>query len=341
MSIRGVHHGASLPMTSHRLTTASDLRDAATRVRGAVTRTPLVDVSWILRSSTPGASELWLKCENLQVTGSFKTRGAFNMIARLPAARRRAGVITYSSGNHAQAVAYAARAHDVTAVVVMPENASEVKVAGARRLGGEVVFEGTTSAERRLRAEDLAEERGLVMVPPFDHPDIVAGQGTVGIEILEDLTEVTRVVVPVGGGGLLSGVAASIKLMRPTVEVVGVEPAGAAKMTASLAEGHPVTLDATSSIADGLLPVRPGDLTFAHVRQFVDRVVTVDESEIASAVAWLFRHAKVVAEPSGAAATAVALRSDDSPEDGRTVAVVSGGNVSAATLVELLERTVE
>ena len=265
-------------------------------------------------------------------------RGAFNMIARLPERDRRRGVITYSSGNHAQAVAFAARAHETAAVVVMPQTAPAVKVEGARRLGAEIVFEGTTSSERRARADRLAAERELVMVPPFDHPDIVAGQGTVGLEILKDLPAVERVFVPVGGGGLLSGVAAALKHTRPTVEVIGVEPAGAAKMTASLQAGHPVTLASVSSVADGLLPVRPGDLTFAHVRQFVDRVVTVEDDAIASAVAWLFQSAKLVVEASGAAATAAALGARVSQAEGPVVAVVSGGNVSPATLAELLGR---
>jgi threonine dehydratase len=325
-------------MSNPRLTTTSDLHAAAARIKGTVARTPLLDVSW---TSTRAGQTIWLKCENLQVTGSFKIRGAFNMIARIPEADRRRGVITYSSGNHAQAVAFAARAHETVAAVVMPENAPAVKVAGARRLGAEVVFEGTTSSERRVRAERLAAERGLVMVPPFDHPDIVAGQGTVGLEILNDLPGVERVFVPVGGGGLLSGIAAAIKYARPAVEVVGVEPTGAAKMTASLRAGHPVTLGSVSSVADGLLPVRPGDLTFAHVRQFVDRVVTVDDEAIASAVSWLFRCAKLVVEPSGAAATAAALASPVRPGDGPMVAVVSGGNVSSTMVVDLLGRSDE
>ena len=235
--------------------------DAATaRIAGQVARTPLLDVSHA------AGRALLLKCENLQVAGSFKYRGATSMITNLTPQQLAAGVITYSSGNHAQAVACAARARGVPAVVVMPRTAPAIKVAGARGYGAEVLLEGTTSAERRARAEREAARRGLTMVPPFDHPDIIAGQATVGREIVADAPDVSRVYVPVGGGGLLSGVAAAIKRARPAVRVVGVEPAGAACMAASLAAGRPVTLDATASVADGLLPVRPGDLTFAVTR---------------------------------------------------------------------------
>ena len=280
---------------------------------------------------------MWLKCESLQVTGSFKLRGAYNTMSRLPEEMRRRGVITYSSGNHAQAVAYAARAFNVPAVVVMPTTASTIKVDGARKYKAEILKEGTTSAERRVLAERVAEERGLTMIPPFDHADIVAGQGTVGLEIVEDLPQVQRVYAPVGGGGLLSGVAAAVQHVTPGVKVIGVEPSGASKMTASLAAGHPVTLDTVGSVADGLLPVRPGDLTFAHVQDLVDRVITVRDEAIERAVVWLFRYAKLVVEPSGAAAVAAFL--DDKAEPvSNTVAVVSGGNIAARTMVEIFER---
>ena len=318
-----------------RLTTTADIEQASARIRGIAVQTPLVDVS--TRARWP----LWLKCENLQVTGSFKLRGAYNMVSRLPQEVRRRGVITYSSGNHAQALAYAARALNVPAVVVMPTTASAIKVEGARGYGAEILREGTTSLERRGRAEQVALDRGLTMVPPFDHEDIVAGQGTVGLEILDALPAVSRVYVPLGGGGLLSGVSAAVVQGKPSATVIGVEPVGAAKMTASLAAGRPVTLKSVGSIADGLLPVRPGDVTFAHVQRFVDQVVTVPEEAIDRAVAWLFRHAKLVVEPSGAAGLAAFLADADAGEgatDEKTVVVLSGGNVALSTLVEIMAR---
>ena len=312
--------------------TLEAIRAAAHRVRSIARVTPLADVS--LAAGRP----LFLKCENLQPAGAFKIRGAYNMVAQLSDEQRRRGVITYSSGNHGQAMALAARELGAPAVVVMPTTAPAIKVEGARAFGAEVIFEGTTSADRRKRAEAEASARGLTMVPPFDHEWIIAGQGTAGLEILEQRSDVRAVVVPIGGGGLAAGVAAAIKQARPDVTVVGVEPAGAAKMTASLEAGEPVTLAATQTIADGLMPVRPGDLTFAHVRRFVDAVVTVDDDAIADAVLWTFAHAKVVAEPSGAA-TVAAVRTGAvdrvRPIEGPIVAIVSGGNMSLERLAAL------
>jgi threonine dehydratase len=300
--------------------------EAARRRIAPVARvTPLIDVS------AAAGRPLFLKCENMQPAGAFKIRGAFNMIAQLPEEARRRGVITYSSGNHGQAVALAARHLGAPAVVVMPTTAPAVKVEGARALGAEVIFAGTTSTERRTRAESEAQERGLTMVPPFDHEWIVAGQGTAGLEILEQRPDVATVVVPVGGGGLVAGVAAAVGQSRPGVTVVGVEPAGAAKMKASLEAGEPVTLPRTASVADGLMPVRPGDLTFAIVRQFVSNVVTVTDDQIIEAVRWIFSRAKIVAEPSGAASVAAVLHGLVA-DDGPTVAIVSGGNVAADQL---------
>lgn len=309
------------------------IREAAVRIRGVARVTPLIDASDPI---APGARRLFLKCENLQPAGAFKIRGAYNMIAQLSDADRARGVITYSSGNHGQAVALAARLLATRAVIVMPTSAPPIKVAGAKGFGAEVVMEGKTSADRKRRAEAIAAERGLVMVPPFDHPWIIAGQGTAGLEILDQCPDVSTVFVQVGGGGLASGVAAAIKRLRPEVRIVGVEPAGAAKMKTSIDAGHPVTLDTTASIADGLLPVRPGDLTFAHVRAFVDRMVTVDDDEIVAAVRWLFREAKIVVEPSGAVSVAAALADEGAMRQETTVAVLSGGNVETALFIRIL-----
>lgn len=310
------------------LVTLDDIRAAAARIRGIARMTPLIDVSELV------GMPVLLKCENLQPSGAFKIRGAFNMIAQLDATARQRGVITYSSGNHGQAMALAARTVGSPAVVVMPTTAPRNKSEGARAFGAEVIFEGTTSAERKLRAEREASERGLTMVPPFEHPWIIAGQGTVGLEILEQAPDLSAVVVQMGGGGLVSGVAAAIKRLSPSTRVVGVEPAGAAKITASRAAGKPVTLERTASVADGLMPVRPGDLTFAHVQAFVDEVLTVDDAEIIDATLWLVDRIKLVVEPSGAAAFA-AIRSGKVPVIGPTVAVLSGGNIDIARLSEL------
>jgi threonine dehydratase len=220
----------------------------------------------------------------------------------------------------------------------MPTTAPAIKVEGARSFGAEVIFAGTTSADRRMRAEAEAAARGLTMVPPFDHEWIIAGQGTAGLEILEQRPDVAAVLVPIGGGGLIAGVAAAIKQSRPGVRVVGVEPSGAAAMKASLDAGQPVTLPKTASIADGLMPVRPGDLTFAHVQAFVDAVVTVEDAEIVAAVLWVFTHAKLVAEPSGAATVAAVLSGALDRAlgvEGPVVAIVSGGNMAVEKLAEL------
>jgi threonine dehydratase len=309
------------------------IRQAADRIAGIARRTPVLDLSDL------AGRPLLVKCESHQPGGAFKIRGATNMLRRLPADAVRRGVITYSSGNHGQAVALAASRLDGRAVIVMPTTAPAVKVAGVKRWGAEVIHEGTTSTERRKRAETEAGARGLTMVPPFDHEWIIEGQGTCGLEILEQVPDAAVVLVPVGGGGLVSGVAAAIKLARPDVRVVGVEPAGAAKMSESLKAGHPITLPRTDTIADGLMPVRPGDLTFEHVKAFVDGVVTVDDAAIARAALWLFHEAKQVIEPSGAATVAAALWPDGAgPHADRSkkvVAILSGGNVAPETLVQL------
>jgi threonine dehydratase len=321
------------------LVSLDDIRLAVGRVRALAVRTPLLEIRAAIGADTqkPAAPRseitLMLKCECFQPGGAFKLRGACNMIAQLSPAARSAGVITYSSGNHGQAVALVAEAFGAPAVIVMPETTPRVKVEGVRRHGAEIVFAGTTSADRKARAEDLAARRGLTIVPPFDHPWIIAGQGTTGLEILEQYSQVRTVYVPVGGGGQIAGVSAAIKLMRSSVRVVGVEPTHAARMAASRRAGHPVTLESTTSIADGLLTLRPGDLTFAHVQQFVDDIVTVDDQEITAAVKWLFREARIVAEPSGAAAVAAALRTL-APD---TVAVVSGGNVDPEAFARYIQ----
>jgi threonine dehydratase len=318
------------------LVTADAIRLAADRIRGVARRTPVLDVSDL------AGRPLWLKCEPQQPGGAFKIRGATNMLMRLAPDALKRGVITFSSGNHGQAVALAASRLGAPAVVVMPTTAPPIKVEGVKRWGGEVIFEGTTSADRRRRADAEAAARGLTMIPPYDHEWIIEGQGTVALEILEQVPDVQTIVVPVGGGGLISGVAAAVCGAARGVTVVGVEPAGAPKMSASLAAGEPVTLDSTSSIADGLMPVRPGDLTFAHVRAGVERVVTVTDDEIAAAALWLYFEAKQVVEPSGAASVAALLfappGSPLADRSRRVVAILSGGNVAPDTLATLASK---
>jgi len=305
------------------LVTLDDIRAAAERVRGTAMRTPVMSLPW------PAAGEVHpfvIKCENLQPMGAFKVRGAFNMLAQLPADARARGVITYSSGNHGQGVAMAAKAMGVPAVIVMPTTAPSVKVEGVRSYGAEVIFAGTTSIDRQTRAEQEAAARGLAIIPPFDHPMIIAGQATVGLELLEQVPDLGTVYVPMGGGGLIAGVATAIKLSRPGVRVIGVEPVGAMKMRAARDAGHPVTLEKTSSIGDGIMNMRAGDVTFAHVQQYVDDLVAVPDDAMAKAVAWLFRNARIVAEPSGAASTAAVMLGLGAPV-GTVAAIVSGGNV--------------
>src|SRR5262245_11738798 len=318
------------------LVSIDEIKAARDRIRGVARRTPIVEVGWPREDGhARDGRVLALKCENMQPMGAFKMRGSYNMLARLPLDERARGVITYSSGNHAQAVALSASLLGIPAIVVMPETAPYVKVDATRGYGAEVEFAGRTSTDRRQRAEEIAAARGLTIVPPFDHEWIIAGQGTVGLEILEQRPQVRAVFVPVGGGGRIAGVGAAIKRSRPDVRVIGVEPGGAASMSASLAAGQPVALRETHSIADGLLTLRPGDLTFAHAKAFVDRVITVDDGAIAAAVGWLFRHARIVAEPSGAASVAGALACGDDG-DGDTVAVISGGNVAPEDFARLI-----
>ncbi|MDT0302572.1 threonine ammonia-lyase [Streptomonospora wellingtoniae] len=309
------------------LITSADVAAAAERLAGIVVRTPLVPCDW-----APG--ELLVKPENLQPVGAFKLRGAANALARLPPERRRSGVITHSSGNHGQALAYAARAHGLRCVVVVPEDAPRVKVEAMQRYGAEIVE--VEPARRAATARGLADEQGLALVPPFDHPDVIAGQGTVGSEIAADLPGVETVLVPVGGGGLAAGVATAVKARCPGAAVVGVEPELAADAKESLERGRliPWPPERTGrTVADGVR-VGPSELTFAHLRARLDGIVTVGEEEILAAVGALARSARLVAEPSGAVATAAYLAGRTPP--GRTVAVLSGGNV----LPEVLARAV-
>jgi len=309
---------------------------AAATLRGIALRTPVV--------SFPAVVNGYLKAESLQPIGAFKIRGAHVAIAALDPAARRRGVITYSSGNHAQGVARAARLLGVPAVVVMPSDAPELKRRRVEADGAEVVIVGPASSERRAVAERIARERGLAIIPPYDDDRIIAGQGTVGLEILDDLPDVAAVLVPVGGGGLASGVAAAVKARRPTTRVVGVEPELAADARDSLAAGRIVEWPAelvSRTMADGTRTQSLGSRTFAHLAALLDGIVTVSEAEIGAAVRLAAEQSRLVVEPSGAVAIA-ALRYrrteaglDDL--DGPLVAVVSGGNVDPDLYRTLLD----
>jgi threonine dehydratase len=310
-----------------------ELRAAAQGLDGVAVRTPLVPLPPLSRIA--GVPVL-AKCEHLQPVGAFKIRGAYTAISRIPVAARARGVITYSSGNHGQAVAFAAQRLGIRAVVVMPERAPAIKVEGVKRLGGEVLIAGNSSAERYERARRLAEEQGLAMVPPYESYDVIAGQGTCGVEIIEDYPEVETILVPVGGGGLIAGIAAAVAAMKPDVRVVGVEPSGAAKLARALEAGQPVKLDHTESLADGLLPLAIGELPFGVISGRVREAVQVSEDEIVAGLR-LLHQSGVPAEPSGAVTTA-ALLSRRVASDGPTVAIVSGGNVDPALIQRLLGR---
>jgi threonine dehydratase len=306
-----------------------EIADAAQALEGVAVRTPLV---WV---EPLGA---WLKLENRQPMGAFKIRGAYNAIRKLTPAARQRGVITFSSGNHGQAVAFAAQRFGVRAVIVMPETAPAVKVSGVKHWGGEVVLAGRTSEDRRVAAVAIAEREGLAVIPPFDHPDIIAGQATVGLEIAADLPDVATVVVPVGGGGLISGVVRGLAAAGSRARVVGVEPVGAPKLTRSLAAGHPVTLERAASLADGLITLSVGAIPFAVLQADAARlagVVTVEDDSLREAVHFLHRNCGLTVEPSGAATTA-ALRSGALARlrEPPLVLVISGGNVDPALLEE-------
>jgi threonine dehydratase len=312
------------------LVTIEEIRAAAETIKGTAVRTPLLPCPW-----ADAARPLWLKPENLQPVGAFKIRGAYHAIAKLGPGV--AGVVTYSSGNHGQAVAYAARALGIPAVIVVQDNAAPVKIEATRALGAEVVVVPLT--ERENVAAEIAERRGAVLVPPFDHRDVIAGQGTIGVEIVADLPDVDLVLVPVSGGGLISGIATAVKALRPGVRVVGVEPELSADARDSLAAGelvHWAPERRARTLAEGLQS-EPSELTFAHLRKFVDDIVTVSEDEMLAAVTTLARRSRLIAEPSGAVTTAAYLnRAADLPA-GRTVAVVSGGNIDPALLATLLD----
>jgi threonine dehydratase len=314
------------------MVTLADIQEARSRIDGITVRTPLIPLEH-------GGRTLYLKPENLQPIGAFKLRGAYNKIASLDDEERARGVITYSSGNHAQGVAYAARAVGTKAIIVMPRNAPAIKREATATLGAEIVFVGPSGIERQVKAEQLAAEHGYVIIPPYEDEKIIAGQGTAGLEILEDLSDVDLVLVPIGGGGLISGIATAIKSAKPSAKVVGVEPELAADAQASFRAGEIVKFPAEQVLqtcADGLRAQYVGTMTFEHIRRYADDVITVSEDEIMSAVRVLAENPKTVAEPSGAVATAAWLFHREAlPESNFTVAVISGGNIDPGLLKQV------
>ncbi len=322
------------------LVSLDDIRAAAARIRSIAVRTPLV------RAAFPGISghgtdrEIWLKAESLQPIGAFKIRGAANKILQLTSEQIARGVITYSSGNHAQGVAYAAREVGAKAVIVMPSNAPAIKRAATLALGAEIVDVGVASSERLAMAEQLVREHGYVVIPPYDDEQIIAGQGTCGLEIAEELPDVDLVVSPVSGGGLLSGVATAVKQLSPKTKVFGIEPELAGDTAESFRTGKIVTWPAEltgRTFADGLRTQSVGARNFAHIQAFVDGVITVTEAEIRAAMRAIVAATRLVPEPSGAVSTAALLfHSADLPVYRKAVAVLSGGNVDPALLGQVL-----
>lgn len=312
----------------------ADIHEAQSRLRGIATRTRLIEFDY----PESGTRRLFLKPENQQPIGAFKLRGAYNKIASLSLEERKRGVITYSSGNHAQGVGYAARSLGVKAVIVMPQNAPAIKREATAALGAEIVFVGPGSAERQGKAEELAAQHGYVIVPPYNDEQIIAGQGTIGLEILEDMPDVETVFAPVGGGGMISGVATAIKLSKPSVKIIGVEPELAGDARASLRAGKIVQFPAEEvvrTIADGLRTQSIGPINFEHIRRYVDDIVTVSEDEIREAVRLLAANPETVAEPSGAVSVAGFLfHRDQLPQTKMNVAIISGGNIDPKMLEE-------
>ena len=326
------------------LLNAAHVERAAERLSGLIVRTPVLRKRKI--DELVGA-EVWLKCENLQHIGAFKARGALHMISRLPAEVAARGLVTYSSGNHGQAVAYAAWRRKIPATVVMPQDAAVVKVAAIRELGAKVEFAGTTSAERKLRAHDLARKNNLVIVPPFDHPDIIAGQGTAALELCEHVAthgegRLDAIYVPVGGGGLLAGTC--LVARSQGVEVIAVEPENCEAFRRSQMAGRVVEVVSAPSIADGLRPVRVGELNFAIAERDVRKAMVVSDASIADALVHILRLTKTLVEPSGAAALAGAMRDVrtwkqlDGGRRPRIGVILSGGNFGLPQLAEMIAK---
>jgi len=314
--------------------TFADVRSAAQRLSGVAHHTPIVSSRTLDERS---GARIFCKCENLQRGGAFKFRGAYNTISRLSDEQRRRGVVSFSSGNHAQGVALAAKLLNVPAVIVMPRDAPEVKLDATRGYGAEVVLYDRAEQPREEIARRLGAERGLALVPPFDHPHIIAGQGTAALELLADAPDLDLLLAPIGGGGLISGCSIAAHALRPDLRVIGVEPDTANDSFLSLQKGERVSTPQSQSIADGLLPTAPGEITFPIMQRHVESIALVGDDEIAEAVRFLLLRMKIVVEPSGAAPVAALLSGRLPNAPGRRVGVVlSGGNVDPVRLAHIL-----
>jgi threonine dehydratase len=315
------------------LVSLDDIYDARELLRGAIRDTPLQECAPL---STKLGGSAYLKCENLQRAGSFKVRGAYVRIARLSQTERDRGVVAASAGNHAQGVAVAANMLGSHATVFMPQTAPLPKVTATKAYGATVRLVGSTVSDALSAAKEFAEQTGAVFIHPFDHADIIAGQGTVGLELLEQCPEVQTILVGIGGGGLASGIAVAVKALRPDVRIVGVQASGAAAFAKSLQAGAPVTLKSTTTIADGIAVGRPGDVTFAHVRELVDDVVTVSDEDLSRALLFCFERAKLVVEPAGVAGVA-AMLADPRQYAAPAATVLSGGNIDPLLMLRVIE----
>ncbi|TVL91688.1 threo-3-hydroxy-L-aspartate ammonia-lyase [Streptomyces sp. SAJ15] len=313
--------------------TLDDVRAAAARIAGIAHRTPVLTSRTLNRRV---GAEVFLKCENFQRVGAFKFRGAYNTIAQLSAEELRRGVAAYSSGNHAQAVALAARLLGAPAVILMPEDAPESKRAATLGYGAEVVTYDRYTGDREAIGRKLAEDRGLTLVPPYEHPQIIAGQGTVGLELIEEVGALNALVTPVGGGGLMAGCATAVRGIDPAVRTIGVEPAAGDDYKRSLEAGHRVRVPVPHTIADGQALETPGELTFSINRRLLDEVVLVSDDEIREAMAFAFTHLKIVVEPSGATGLAALLAGRVASVPERVGVVISGGNVDPGRFASLV-----
>ncbi|WP_027943524.1 pyridoxal-phosphate dependent enzyme [Amycolatopsis taiwanensis] len=312
--------------------TFDDVRDAAARLSGVAHRTP------VLRSRTLDelvGAEVFLKCENFQRVGAFKFRGAYNAISRLAPEQLAKGIAAYSSGNHAQAVALAARELGTTAVILMPEDTPVSKRDATAAYGAEIVTYDRYTGDRVAIGEAMAADRGLALIPPYEHTHVIAGQGTAALELIEEVGELDALVVPVGGGGLISGSATAAKGLRPSVRVVGVEPEAGDDTRRSLAAGHRVSIAIPRTIADGLAADTPGELTFSINQRLVDEIVVVADDEIRAAMRLAFERMKIVVEPSGATGIGALLAGRAGPVPPRVGVIISGGNIGAARFAEL------
>jgi threonine dehydratase len=315
--------------------TLDDIRAAAKRIAGTAHRTPVLTSRTL--NDRVGA-EVFLKAENFQRIGAFKFRGAFNAISRLTEEQLARGVAAYSSGNHAQAVALAARLAGTSAVILMPTDAPPTKMAATRGYGAEVVTYDRYAQDRAALAQQLAEERGLTLIPPYDHYDVMAGQGTVALELIEEVGPLGALLVPIGGGGLIAGCATAATALSPGIRVIGVEPAAGDDTARSLAAGKRIEIDVPRTIADGQAIATPGELTFAVNKELVDSVELVSDDEIRAAMAFAFERLKIVVEPSGASALAALLNGRIKALPDRVGVVISGGNVGLERFLELLGR---